>query len=88
MLRGMGRVFKNASITAAFVIAAIVLLYLCIMGAIRRSRSSPPKSHFVSTGNCTEPIKKIGFAVTHGKGSRFVKEKNPHFLLKWQNCIS
>ena len=87
MLRGMGRVFKNASITAAFVIAAIVLLYLCIMGAIRRSRSSP-KSHFVSTGNCTEPIKKIGFAVTHGKGSRFVKEKNPHFLLKWQNCIS
>ena len=73
MLRGMGKVFKNASITAAFILAAIIALYLIITGVIKRSQPPTNKPHTVTTNqyvNCSGPVKKIGFAVTHGGGSR------------------
>ena len=71
MLRGMGRVARNATITATFLFIVILILYFFIMRAVRQSQpSTPPSSSIVTSGNCSGPIKKIGFAVTHGKGSR------------------
>ena len=70
MLRGMGRVFRNASIATAFILALALALYLIIMGVIKRSQPATHRYHTVTNATCSGPVKKIGFAVTHGEGYR------------------